>query len=172
MYIYIYICCCLLSFLLLDPPPPPPPLSLPSLDTSLARPLSPFVCRPSEASTCMHACILLHIHSLVTFFAAADENHTLVLLYHHVKKKFPHLMGGLNLFSPQFFSFLVRNYFSLASQRRERYEVLHSLFLLLSSYSLSQLLRALHACILNRERELYYIIYSTATQKREYLDTS
>lgn len=57
--IYIYICCCLLSFLLLDPPPPlsPPPLSLPSLDTSLARPLSPFVCRPSEASTCMHACM-------------------------------------------------------------------------------------------------------------------
>lgn len=53
--IYIY---CLLSFLLLDPPPPPPPpLSLPSLDTSLARPLSPFVCRPSEASTFMHACM-------------------------------------------------------------------------------------------------------------------
>lgn len=53
--IYIYICCCLLSSLLLDPPPPP--LSLPSLDTSLARPLSPFVCRPSEASTCIHACM-------------------------------------------------------------------------------------------------------------------
>lgn len=53
----IYICCCLLSFLLLDPPLSPPPLSLPSLDTSLARPLSPFVCRPSEASTCIHACM-------------------------------------------------------------------------------------------------------------------
>lgn len=43
------------------------------------------------------------------------------------EKNFHIFMGGLNLFSPQFFSFLVRNYFSLASKRSERYEALDSL---------------------------------------------
>lgn len=176
IYIYlIYDVCCrffflillLLLLLFLFPPWTPRSLAL-SLHSSAVHP------KPRPAY--MPACILLHIHSLVTFFCCCCWwEHTLVLLYHHVKKKFPHLMGGPQfIFSTIFLFFGSKLFFT--GQSKER--ALRSLgFTSLGSHYYYHHYRIHYpnSCGLcmhleQTERE-NYIIYSTATQKREYLDT-
>lgn len=167
IYIYIYaVVCCrffflillllLLLFLF--------PLWIPR---SLALSLHSSAVHPKPRPACMHACILLHIHSLVTFFLLLMMRTYLSSSVPPCQEKISTSSWGASIYFLHNFSFfLVRNYFSLASKRRERYEALDSLFLLLSSYSLSQLLRALHTCIWNRERERI-ILFTPQRPKRE-----